>query len=129
MTQGRQIVRALLVVTLATQALLVSSLVLTRLRPSLRIWPPPSRPARQFYFTWVGFWVHPSGAFLLAILDWNSLAVSGWIRFGLGIPLIVLGQILISRAFRALTLHATLGLGGPFVRSGPPRAPRRAAAG
>jgi len=65
--------------------------------------------------------VHLSGAFLLAILDWNSLAVRGWIRFGLGIPLIALGQLLIFRAFRELHLHATLGLGGPFVRGGPYR--------
>lgn len=114
-------VRALLAVTLLTQALLVCSLVVSRVRPAVRIWPPPSHRSWQFYFTWIGAWVHLSGAFLLAILDWNSLGLSGWIRFGLGLPLIVLGQLFIFWGFRVLSLHTTLGLGGPLVRGGPYR--------
>ena len=111
--------RALLGVTLFTQGLLLSALLITRLRPELRIWPPPSRRSWQFYFTWGGAWVHNSGAFLLAVLDWNSLRLSPWVLFGLGLPLIALGQVSIFWSFRALSLHTTLGLGGPFVRQGP----------
>jgi protein-S-isoprenylcysteine O-methyltransferase Ste14 len=116
-----QTLRALLAVTLLTQALLASSVVATRLRPTLHIWPPPDRHSWQFYFIWIGAWVHLSGAFLLAILDWNSFGLDPWLRFALGIPLIVLGQLFIFWGFRTLSLHTTLGLGGPLVRGGPYR--------
>jgi protein-S-isoprenylcysteine O-methyltransferase Ste14 len=109
----------LLGITLFTQLLLASSLLLTRLRPALRIWPPPSRRAWQFYFTWAGTWLHLSGAFQLAILDWNGLGLSAWIRFGVGLPLVGLGQLVIFWGFRTLSLHTTLGLAGPFIRGGP----------
>lgn len=111
--------RAVLAVTLLTQALLVASLGVTRLWPRLHIWPPPSRRCWQFYFTWIGAWVYLSGAFLLVILDWNSLRLAPWLRFGAGIPLILAGQLVIFWGFRSLSHHTTLGLGGPFVRKGP----------
>jgi protein-S-isoprenylcysteine O-methyltransferase Ste14 len=118
--EGRS-VRLLLALTLVTQGLLVASLALTRHWPALRVWPPPARRSWQFYFTWIGAWVHLSGAFLLAILDWNSLGLDPWLLLGVGLPLVALGQLVIFSGFRALSLHATLGLGGPFVRSGPYR--------
>jgi protein-S-isoprenylcysteine O-methyltransferase Ste14 len=115
-----QAVRAIFAVTLFTQLLLVSAFLVTRLRPSLRIWPPPpGRRSWQLYFVWGGAWLHLSGAFLLAILDWNGLGLPAWLRFGLGLPLIVLGQLVIFWGARTLSAHTTLGLGGPFVRGGP----------
>src|SRR6516165_10810212 len=86
-----------------------------------RIWPPPSRHSWQFYFTWVGSWITLSGAFLLAVLDKNTLGLSATLRLGVGVPLLLVGAALIAWGSRTLSLHTSLGLGGQLIRSGPYR--------
>jgi protein-S-isoprenylcysteine O-methyltransferase Ste14 len=51
----------------------------------------------------------------------NSLGLPAWLRLGLGAPLLALGGLLIAWGSRALSVAATLGVRGPFVRSGPYR--------
>ena len=114
-------VRGLLLVTLITQLLLFVSLGVSIVAPRKRIWPPPSRHSWQFYSTWVGSYIALSGAFLLAVLDENSLRLALIVRLGVGVPLFLSGAALIAWASRTLTVHATLGLGGQLIRSGPYR--------
>ena len=111
----------LLVVTLVTQLLLFVSLGVSIAAPKRRIWPPPSRHSWQFYSTWVGSWIALSGAFLLAVLDENSLRLSSTVRFGVGVPLLLTGAALIGWGSRTLSLHASIGLGGQLIRGGPYR--------
>src|SRR5215469_11997146 len=113
--------RGLLLVTLVVQLLLFVSLGVSIAAPKRRIWPPPSRQSWQFYSTWFGSWLALSGAFLLALLDENSLRLSPIVRFGLGLPLLLAGGTLIAWASRTLTVHTSLGLGGQLIRSGPYR--------
>jgi len=114
-------VRGLLLVTLATQLLLFVTLGVSIADPKRRIWPPPSRHSWQFYFTWVGSWIALSGAFLLAVLDENTLGLSPTLRLGVGVPLLLAGAALIAWGTRTLSLHTSLGLGGQLIRSGPYR--------
>jgi len=114
-------VRGLLLVTLVTQLLLFVSLGVSIVAPRRRIWPPPSRHSWQFYFTWVGSWIALSGAFLLAVLDKNTLGLSATLRLGTGVPLLLVGAVLIAWGSRTLSLHTSLGLGGQLIRSGPYR--------
>jgi len=113
--------RGLLLVTLTTQLLLLVSLGVSIAAPRRRIWPPLSRHSWQFYLTWVGFWIALSGAFLLAVLDGNTLGLSPTLRLGAGVPLFLVGAALIGWGSWTLRLHASLGLGGRLVRSGPYR--------
>lgn len=113
--------RGLLWTTLATQLLLFVSLGVSIAAPKRRIWPPPSRRSWQFYSTWVGSWIALSGAFLLAVLDENSLRLSLMVRFGVGVPLFLAGAALIGWGFRTLSLYSSLGLGGQLIRGGPYR--------
>lgn len=111
----------LLWVTLAAQGVLFCFTAVSLLAPAHRVWPPPSRDSWQFYATWFLSWVTLSGAFLLAVFGENSLGLPSWLRFGVGMPLLLAGAVVIGWGFRELTLHATLGLGGGLIRSGPYR--------
>jgi protein-S-isoprenylcysteine O-methyltransferase Ste14 len=113
--------RGLLLVTLVVQLFLFVSLGVSIAVPKRRIWPPPSRQSWQFYFTWVGSWITLSGAFLLAVLDQNTLGLSLTLRLVVGVPLLLVGAALIAWGSRTLSSHATLGLGGKLIRSGPYR--------
>jgi protein-S-isoprenylcysteine O-methyltransferase Ste14 len=111
----------LLAVTLAAQLVLFVFLGVSIAAPSHRVWPPPSRRSWQFYATWFLSWLTLSGAFLLAVLGGNTLALPAWIRIGAGGPLFAAGAGLLAWGFHALSVHASLGLGGPLVRRGPYR--------
>lgn len=111
----------LLVITLVAQAILFALTAVSLVAPAHRVWPPPSRNSWQFYATWFLSWVSLSGVFLLAVFAGNSLGLPGWLRVGLGMPLLALGVVLIAWGFRALSTSTTLGLPGAFVRSGPYR--------
>jgi protein-S-isoprenylcysteine O-methyltransferase Ste14 len=111
----------LLAITLLAQAILFGFTAISWLAPAHRIWPPPSRDSWQFYATWFLSWVSLSGVVLLALLSDNSLGLPSWLRFGLGVPLLGLGVLLIGWGFRALSIPTTLGLSGTFIRTGPYR--------
>ena len=113
--------RELLLATLTLQVALALSLVATLVRPTVRFWPPPGPRSWQFYFTWVGKGLHLSGTLLLGLLGWGSLGLSSWVRLGIGAPLLVLGLASLLWSVRVLTVHASLGLSGQLVRSGPYR--------
>lgn len=111
----------LLGITLAAQAVLFSFTAISFVAPAHRIWPPPSRSSWQCYATWFLSWVSLSGVFLLAIFTDNSLGLPGWFRLVAGLPLLGLGILLIAWGFRELSIATSLGLKGPFIRSGPYR--------
>jgi protein-S-isoprenylcysteine O-methyltransferase Ste14 len=113
--------RELLLVTLALQFALALSLVVTLVWPTVRFWPLPEAHSWRFYFTWVGKWLHLSGTFLLGVLGWGSHGFPGWVRFGVGTLLLVLGLGSLLWSVRVLSVHASLGLSGHLVRSGPYR--------
>ena len=58
---------------------------------------------------------------LLGLLDWNSLIFSASVRFSLGILFIAGGLSFASWGLWTLGTHASLGLGGEFVVTGPYR--------
>jgi protein-S-isoprenylcysteine O-methyltransferase Ste14 len=87
----------------------------------MMVWPPPAARSWQFYFTWVGKWLHLSGTVVLGFLGWGSLRLPAWVRFGVGAPLLLLGVGSLFWALRVLSVHASLGLGGHLVRGGPYR--------
>lgn len=111
----------LLVITLVAQAILFCFTAVSWLAPAQRVWPPPSRESWQFRATWFLSWVSLSGVFLLALFAGNPLGLHPWLRFGLGLPLLGLGALLIGWGFRALSVPTSLGLSGAFIGTGPYR--------
>lgn len=109
------------IAALVAGTFLVGSLVVTLLMPGLRIWPPPRRTSWQYVFTWGLTGVLFASIVALGILDWNSLGLSHWLRFAVGVPIIAASTGLVLWAVHTLGVHASQGLGGTFVRQGPYR--------
>lgn len=113
--------RSIFTVAVVSQVFLVSSLVLSILSPTKRIWPPPGRGSWEFCFTWTLTSVALAGGVVLGFLDWNRWLFPHWIRLPVGGLLIVVGTSYAAWGLRILGSHASLGLGGQLVSSGPYR--------
>ncbi len=111
----------LLAVTLAAQLVFLAFLAVGIVSPRKRVWPPPSGRSWQLYATWIASYVVLSGAFLLAVLEGNTLGLPLTVRLGLGLPLLAIGVFLLGWGVHVLRVQATLGLRGQLVRSGPYR--------
>ncbi len=114
-------VRIIFTLTLLAELLLGAGLVLTLVRPGLRIWPPPGRDSWQYRGIWALTLVSSLGVVLTGLLDWNRCAFGHWLRLPVGGALAVGGLLLALWGVRTLSVHASLGLGGRLVESGPYR--------
>ena len=57
----------------------------------------------------------------LLLLDWNNWIISKPVRFFVGIPIIVIGSLLVSWGFATLGIKNTSGIKVEFVIAGPYR--------
>ena len=89
--------------------------------PAKRIWPPPGRGFWQYRLTWACFYLVFALNAALLILDWNSWLFENNLRLIVGIPLALIGALLVSWGVAALGARNTSGLKGGFVSSGPYR--------
>ena len=58
---------------------------------------------------------------MVVSIGWASNAFPGWLRLGVGAPLLVSGVGSLLWSVRVLSVHASLGLRGQLVRVGPYR--------
>ena len=89
--------------------------------PDRRIWPPPYRYSWQQVLTWICCCSVYGLNTALLILDWNSWRFETNLRFIIGIPLALLGGLLVVWGITSLGGTNTSGLQGGFVSSGPYR--------
>ena len=89
--------------------------------PARRIWPPPSKRSWQYLSTWFLFYLVLSLNTLLLVLDWNTWVFDDPNRFIIGIPLAVIGTLLLVSGVRTLGIRNTSGLSDGFIIDGPYR--------
>jgi protein-S-isoprenylcysteine O-methyltransferase Ste14 len=89
--------------------------------PSTRIWPPPGRASWQYRLTWLGFILTFTFNAALLVLDWNSWLFQSNLRFIIGIPVALLGGLLVVWGMATLGARNTSGLADGFVAAGPYR--------
>ncbi len=106
--------------TFVSLGLLGLSLVVTLAWPQHRVWPPPRRLSWQYAYTWGLTWVGMLGIAVLGVFDWNTGDVPGWLRTSGGL-VAVAGTVFTFWAVHVLGVHATQGLGGELVTTGPYR--------
>ncbi len=63
--------------------------------PARRIWPPQRYTALTPFLVWVPTFTLFGVLILLGVLGWADLAIPSWVRFGVGLPLILLGNIVV----------------------------------
>jgi len=89
--------------------------------PDSRIWPPPPKRSWQHILSWVLFYLVFGLNTLLIIIDWNSWRFPSPLRFLVGIPLVVIGTLLLTWGIRVLGTENTSGSAAGFVINGPYR--------
>lgn len=89
--------------------------------PERRIWPPPGRRSWQYALTWVLFYAVFAANAALLVLDWNSWRFAGPLRWIVGLPVALLGGLLVSWGIATLGVRNTSGVAERFVSTGPYR--------
>lgn len=75
----------------------------------------------QYRLTWICFIVVFALNLALLALDWDSWRFGGNLRFIVGIPMALLGGLLVSLGIATLGLNNTSGVSDGFVNTGPYR--------
>ncbi len=89
--------------------------------PDKRIWPPPQKHSWQHMLTWACFYSVFALNTVLFVLDWNSWIFSNQLRIIVGVPLALIGGLLVGWGVATLGVRNTSGLKERFVSSGPYR--------
>ncbi|MCA9942816.1 MAG: hypothetical protein H6656_18150 [Ardenticatenaceae bacterium] len=87
--------------------------------PNKRIWPPPKKWSWQYTTTWILFYLAFILNALFIFLDWNSGLFTHHARFFLGVPIAMIGSLLVSWGIITLGTKNTSGLKDRFVTNGP----------
>ncbi len=96
----------------------LAALVWSVAYPAKRIWPPNT------YSTWtpVVVWVPTFALFgtliALGVIGWGQMPIPNWVRFGLGIPIIVFSNIVVWNEVRRFGIAQTGGAEGTLKADG-----------
>ena len=63
--------------------------------PDRRIWPPKRYTTLTPFLVWVPTFTLFGALILLGVWGWADLAIPTWVRFGVGLPLILIGNIVV----------------------------------
>jgi protein-S-isoprenylcysteine O-methyltransferase Ste14 len=109
---------------IAVHYVLLFSMVWSVAFPKRQIWPPPKKHSWQYIIIWTLFYLALALNILLLLLDWNNWIISKPIRFFVGVPVIVIGSLLVSWGFATLGIKNTSGIKSQFIAAGPYRLTR-----
>jgi protein-S-isoprenylcysteine O-methyltransferase Ste14 len=87
--------------------------------PNKRVWPPPRKWSWQYIITWALFYAAFGLNAALVILDWNTWMIPDEIRLFLGIPVMLVGALLVTWGIFTLGVKNTYGLKDGFISDGP----------
>jgi len=77
--------------------------------PARRIWPSGQITILKTLYIWVPFILIFVSIFCLGVLDWNSFGWHKALRWGLGLPLILIGHIVVYSGVLKIGTQATSG--------------------
>ncbi len=87
--------------------------------PTKRIWPPPKKWAWQYIATWLLFYTTVTLDVILAYLTWDTWSILPEIRLFIGIPVSIIGGMLVSWGIFTLGVTNTYGSRNGFINNGP----------
>lgn len=87
-------------------------------RPSQRLWPPIRYTPLTPILVWIPTFVLFGALVALGVLGWGELPIPQWFRFGAGIPLILIGNIVVWSAVAGFGIHKTGGAVGTLQTGG-----------
>jgi protein-S-isoprenylcysteine O-methyltransferase Ste14 len=87
--------------------------------PSKRIWPPPKKWSWQYIATWFLLYATVTLDVILAFLTWDTWSISSELRLFIGIPISIIGGMLVTWGIFTLGIANTYGSRNGFINNGP----------
>lgn len=84
---------ALVIVGLGVAVGTLAAILWSIARPERRLWPPQRYTAMTPVLVWVPTFMLFGALVALGVLGWGAITLPEWLRFGIGLPLIVLGNV------------------------------------
>jgi len=85
----------LIVIGLVIAAGTLAAIVWSILYPERRLWPPKQYTKATPALVWVPTFTLFGILIVLGLMNWGSLPIPTWLRFGVGIPLIFAGNLIV----------------------------------
>ncbi len=98
-----------LAIGIAAAGYMLGMLLWSIARPDQRTWPPQLATTVIKFRVWVITTTIFAAAFLLGIMDWNRFSWPASMRWGVGLPLVVLGNIAVWWGVNKIGYAATSG--------------------
>lgn len=108
----------LLVVGIVSSGLLVAMLLWSFFWPNRRLWPPTRRKAASAVITWALTVAVFASVIGLGISGWGEIGLPGWLRWGVGLPLVLVGNAIVWAGIVGIGIGATSGAKDKLVTTG-----------
>ena len=108
----------LTVLGLAIAGVTVGALFWSIARPDRRIWPPQSYGRWTPVFVWVPTFVLSGAIVVLGVMQWGEMELPVWLRYGFGLPTIVLANLAVWYEVGKFGIEQTGGAKGTLKTDG-----------
>ena len=106
------------IIGLLIAAATLGALVWSIAYPARRIWPPKAYSVWTPIVVWVPTFALSGTLIALGVIGWGQMELPAWIRYGLGIPIVVLSNIVVWSAVRRFGIAQTGGAEGTLKTNG-----------
>lgn len=89
--------------------LLIAGLIWSIYHPETRVWPPQSSTTEHKTAVWLLTVVGFGSTLAFGFVEWNFLEPMSWLRWGIGVSLIVIGNLVVWSGVFHLGFEATSG--------------------
>lgn len=108
----------LIVVGLVIAAGTLAAILWSIAHPERRLWPPKRYTKATPIVVWVPTFTLFGVLIVLGFMDWGSLPIPSWLRFGIGIPMIVVGNVIVWSEVAQFGIAQTGGAKGSLRTDG-----------
>ena len=107
-----------LTIGLVSGAYMFTMLLWSTIYPERRLWPPRKATIAIKLRVWLLTITIFAAAFFLGLLDWNGLGWPTPLRWGIGLPLILIGNLIVWWGVQKIGMEATSGEATGLVTDG-----------
>ena len=98
-----------LAIGLLAGAYMLGMLLWSIIYPQRRVWPPVEATIGIKIRVWLMTTLIFAAAFLLGLMDWNRFDLPAFVRWGIGLPLVIIGNYFVWRGVHKIGMAATSG--------------------
>jgi len=110
--------QVLTVVGLTIAGVTIAALLWSTARPDRRIWPPQSYRRWTPVFVWVPTFALSGAIVVLGYLQWGEMELPVWLRYGLGLPIVILANLAVWYEVAKFGIEQTGGAKGTLKTDG-----------